>query len=313
VSKLPRLDGKAVDVLGLGVTTVDDLLYVRTFPVADTKVRILRREQQCGGLTATALVAAARLGSRCMYAGMLGPDPLSAFVHTRLGEEDIDLSQVIFDAAAHPLHATVIVETERPTRTILYGVEAVTGASAQGPAEEVIRSCRVLFVDPYGLPGMIRAAAIARAAGIPVVGDFENPAPPEEPALLQLVDHLIISDAFASELSGERDAAQAARALFGPQHAVVAVTCGDAGAWYVSGDRPGVAEHVPAYRVQVVDTTGCGDVFHGAYAAALAEGMATAARMRFASAAAALKATRPGGQQGIPRRAEVEAFMRHGA
>ena len=67
--------------------------------------------------------------------------------------------------------------------------------------------------------------------------------------------------------------------------------------------------HQPAFRVETVDTTGCGDVFHGAYAAALREGRPIADRLRFAAAVAALKATRVGGQKGIPSREEVEAFL----
>ena len=72
------------DIVGLGCAAVDDLLYVPAYPPADAKVQIRRRERQGGGLTATALVAAARLGTRCAYAGVLGDDDLSEFVRRRL-------------------------------------------------------------------------------------------------------------------------------------------------------------------------------------------------------------------------------------
>ena len=76
----------AFDVLGLGCAAVDDLLYVDVYPkTADVKVRVRRRERQCGGLTATALVAAARLGSRCAYAGILGGDENSQFILDAMG------------------------------------------------------------------------------------------------------------------------------------------------------------------------------------------------------------------------------------
>ena len=81
------------------------------------------------------------------------------------------------------------------------------------------------------------------------------------------------------------------------------VTCGGAGSWYVSDADPEAARHQPALPVKVVDTTGCGDVFHGAYAAALVHGLDVAGAVRFASAAAGLKAASPGGQAGIPTRA----------
>jgi sulfofructose kinase len=100
-SRPDRLGG-TIDVLGLGIAAVDDLLYVDAFPAADQKAPVRRRERQCGGLTATALVAAARLGSTCMYAGVLGDDELSAFVIASLAAEGIDLSRIVSRTAARP-------------------------------------------------------------------------------------------------------------------------------------------------------------------------------------------------------------------
>ncbi len=88
----------------------------------------------------------------------------------------------------------------------------------------------------------------------------------------------------------------------------MAVTCGAAGCWFLSPENPR-PQHQPAFAVEAVDTTGCGDVFHGAYAAALLRAMDTPARIRFAAAAAALKATRPGGQEGSPRDEELGRFL----
>ena len=82
----------AWDVLGLGCTAVDELLYVPEYPGADAKVRVRTRERQCGGLTATALVAAARLGARCIYAGTLGDDADSHFVLQTFAAEGVDTS-----------------------------------------------------------------------------------------------------------------------------------------------------------------------------------------------------------------------------
>jgi sugar/nucleoside kinase (ribokinase family) len=91
----------------------------------------------------------------------------------------------------------------------------------------------------------------------------------------------------------------------------VIVTCGGQGAWCATGS--GEAIHFPAFKVNAIDTTGCGDVFHGAYAAALARGTGMEERIHFASAAAALKATQHGGQAGIPTRPVVERFLSRGA
>lgn len=295
------------DILGLGCTAVDDLLYLAAFPTVETKVQVRRRERQCGGLTATALVAAARLGARCAFAGVLGNDEYSQFVKDAFGREGVDLAYLVSRPEARPIHSTILVDETRHTRTILYDLTGSVGAEPGWPPEEVVRAARVLFVDHYGVEGMIRAARLARAASIPVVADLERDDRVGFDELLDLVDHLIVSRAFAARRTGEsKPAAMARRLASGRQVAVV--TCGEEGCWYATA-LGGGAIHWPAFPVEVVDTTGCGDVFHGAYAAALARGEDLEHRVRFAAAAAALKAMQPGAQAGIPTREVVERFL----
>jgi sugar/nucleoside kinase (ribokinase family) len=298
------------DILGLGCVALDDLLYVAAYPPPDTKTPVRRRERQCGGLTATALVAAVRLGCRCAYAGTLGDDDLSDFVLDRLRQEGIDVSFVRRRPGARPIHSLIIVDESRQTRTIFYDVHNVLGAQPDWPDEQLIRSARVLFVDHWGIEGMLRAARLAREADIPVVADFENDQAPGFAELLNLADHLIVSESFAHQLTGDALPRSAAERLWAAGRSAVVVTCGARGCWYL-GPNPGDGPtHQKAYAVPVMDTTGCGDVFHGAYAAALAEGHELPKRVRFAAAAAALKATRRGGQAGIPTRSAVHAFLK---
>lgn len=300
---------KQFDLLGLGCAAVDDLVYVEAYPPADAKVSVLRSERQCGGLTATALVAAARLGSRCAFAGVLGTDEWSEYGLSRMREEGIDLTHVRQRAVARIVHSFIVVDTSRKTRNIFADLNGAVGCDPDWPEENVILSVRVLFVDHFGLPGMIRAARIARAAGIPIVADFEKVSGQEFTILLGLVDHLILSQPFAENLTSKTKPADAVKALWSEARQVVAVTCGADGCWYCSRSEPAHVKHQPAFRVRVVDTTGCGDVFHGAYASALARGLDVEECIRFASATAALKATRQGGQAGIPNRAAVESFL----
>lgn len=292
------------DILGLGCVAVDDLLYVSAFPQPETKTRVRHHERQGGGLTGTALVAAARLGARCAFAGTLGTEELSQFILDRFRHYGIDTSMVRQQSDVRPIHSFVIVDESQETRTILYDLAGSLGAQPDWPEESVVRSTRVLYVDHYGVEGMIRAARIARQVGIPVVADLENNQRPEFPELLALVDHLIVSQAFATRLTGESTAAKAVEKLWREDRQVAIVTCGSEGSWYrIAGVAP---QHQPAFRVPVVDTTGCGDVFHGAYAAALAYGFPLSRRLRFASAAAAIKATQLGGQTGCPTLLQVE-------
>lgn len=300
---------KTLDILGLGCVAVDDLLYVARYPEADDKQQVLRRDRQCGGLTATALVAASRLGARCAYAGTLGHDELSEFAIRRLTEESLDLGYLQHRDGVRPIHSTIVVDEIQRTRTIFYDLSGAAPATPDWPPEEALRSSRVLFVDHFGLDGMIRAARVARAAGIPVVADFESEPTGNFAELVALVDHPIVSYDFARRWTGQDDPSSSALSLWAPDRQAVVVTWGDKGCWYVGADAPNEIRHQPAFPVEVVDTTGCGDVFHGAYAAGLAQGMTLPDRVRFAAATAALKATRPGGQAGIPTRDAVEDFL----
>jgi sugar/nucleoside kinase (ribokinase family) len=297
------------DILGFGALAVDDLLYVEEYPPAESKVHVLRRERQCGGLTGTALVAAARLGSRCAYVGVLGDDELSRFVSESLAREGIELKWRAERADARPAYSTIIVDQRQKTRTIFCSLDWALGADPLRPEAELIRSARVVLVDHHGLEGSIRAARIARESGVGVVADLERDPGGPFAELLALVDHLVISEHFARELSGAKDVAQAAEGLYDANRRAVVVTCGAAGCWYVGEDCGPPARHLPAFEVEVVDTTGCGDVFHGAYASVLARGGDLHQRVEIASAAAALKATQHGGQAGCPTMGEVNAFL----
>jgi len=300
---------ESLDVLGLGVIAVDDLIFVESYPPPDAKVKVRHRERHCGGLTATALVTAARLGCRCAYAGVLGDNDLSQFAFEVLEKEQVDLSHLVRKHEAQPVNSTIIVDETHNTRNVFFDLQGVQGADDQLPAENLIRQVRVLFVDHVGIRGMIRASRIARAAGIDIVADFESNESPEFADLLSVVDHLILSRDFAAKVTGLSDPSSAAKILWDKEKKAVVVTCGRDGCWYLGDDLGSEAVHQPAFDVEVLDTTGCGDVFHGAYASGLVQELDLPKRVRYACAVAALKATRPGGQQGIPNRFEVEEFL----
>jgi sulfofructose kinase len=300
---------KSFDILGLGCVCVDDLLYVPgAFPVADTKIRVLNWDRQCGGLTGTALVAAARLGARCAFAGLLGFDDLTRIVEENFLREGVDISFAPHAKDAPAPHAVIIVAADTGTRNIFYRIDGRMGADDHLPEESVIRSARILFLDQYGMTGSLRAATIARSAGIPIVADFEDSSDPQFPAMFRLVDHVILPYELAVKITRETDPAAAANAVWHADCQAVVVTSGTAGSWFLGKD--GAVRHQPAFKVPAVDTTGCGDVFHGAYAAALVQGAPLSECVRLATAAAGLKATQPGGQRGIPTKGEVETFLR---
>ncbi len=296
---------KRFDILGLGCATLDELLYVAQFPLPDSKIRIQRSEKQGGGLCATALVAGARLGASCAYGAMLGFDDISRFVAQNLENEGIDTSLVSWRESASAIRSVIVVDETQATRTIFFERNGEVGAPPDAPDERDIAAARVLFVDHYGGIGNTRAIEIARRLGIPVVADFERADVPEFENFFPLVDHLILSRTFAAKLTGAEAPEAMLRALWNTNRKVVAVTCGAEGVWSL---EDGEIRHFAAFPTDAVDTTGCGDVFHGVYAATLAWDFPLAKRMRWASAAASLKARAAGAQKGIPSRAEVEKF-----
>ena len=296
---------KRFDVLGLGCAAVDDVIYVASFPAADRKVRVEQTTRQCGGLTGTALVTAARLGVRCGFAGCLGTDEFSRHVADNFASEGVDLAFAPRLPEAGVVHSIIVVGRDTGSRNIFYETNGLMGAHASLPGIEVFQDTEVLFIDHYGMVGNLRAARAARAAGVAVVADLEDKAGPWFDEVLGLVDLAVLSESFALRVTRKATAAEAALALWHSERAVVIVTCGREGCWSLSAEDRLTPRHHPAFAVNAVDTNGCGDVFHGAYAAALSQGEPLEDRIRFAAAAAALKAARTV----IPRRAEVEQFL----
>jgi sugar/nucleoside kinase (ribokinase family) len=155
---------------------------------------------------------------------------------------------------------------------------------------------------------MIRAARLARRARVPVVADFESSHNPRFEELLGLTDHLILSEKFVKTLLGKKSTVAAVKVLAAGGHEVVVVTCGAEGCWYMERGMK-TPRHQDALKVNAADTTGCGDVFHGAYAFGLARQLSLGERIRLASAAAAFKASQGGGIEGIPTLATVRRLM----
>jgi sugar/nucleoside kinase (ribokinase family) len=296
----------APEIVGIGCASVDDLVYIERNPGPDGKSPVQRRERAYGGLIGTALVAAARLGARCAYAGRLGDEEMCRAVEANFVRLGVDVSHAPRSPEARVVHSTIVVAASPPSRAIFFQCDGAIGPADDAPGESVIDGAKVLMVDHYNPVGTLRSCRIARRRGVAVVGDFEG-AWAELPPVLDEVDHLVLSHDAAERLSGKKRPDDILAALWTPRRAVVAFTMGSEGCWW--RDASGTARHQPAFPVEVADTTGCGDVFHGAYAVGLARGWDAPTRIRAASAAAALKATRRGGQAGCPSASELEAFL----
>lgn len=297
------MDNRVYDLVGFGIAAVDDIVQLSRFPERDTKVPITRMERHGGGQTTTALITAARQGLRCVYGGLLGENDLSEFTRTTLHRESVEVSQTASHPEARPYYSIVLVDASTGERTLLYSSYGVRGPSPEDISEDLISSSRMLLVDQLGPAGTLCACRLATKWGTQIIADFERAGDDQLLQAVPLIDHLILPLRLARELTGCGEAPAAVTKLAENPRICTAVTDGSRGCWFIT-DGTGVL-HQPSLPVDVVDTTGCGDVFHGAYAAAILLDMPVPHAIRYAAAAAALKATHTGAQQGIPNRATI--------
>jgi sulfofructose kinase len=298
---------KKWDILGVGTCAVDDHYLVDQFPLPDEKIPVMSIDRYAGGQTATALVTAARHGARTAFFGCLGNDELSRFSRTEMEQEGVDCSLVHYQPGSRPYFAVVIVDASSSSRTILFSSTGVDEPDLGSFDPNWISASRLVFID-HNIPlGILHAARLAHEAGVPVVADIESTTISTLAQVLPLVDHLIVSRNFASRLTGHSLPEDMLSALSLPARMMTAVTLGSAGCWYQIPGQP--LCHVPAFPVRVADTTGCGDIFHGAYAAAIARGESIHQAVIIATATAGMKAAQPGGRAGIPALDEVMRFL----
>lgn len=292
------------DVICLGCSAVDYLGVVPAMPECDTKMEMLEFSVQGGGPAATAAVTAARLGARTAFVGMVGDDDFGDFTLRELSRERVDVSGVMRVAGARSQFAFILVERDSGRRTIIWTRSGLPPMDPAALDRGMFTSCKVLHVDRHEIEAASAAAGWVRETGGIVSMDAGTYAPEVE-RLLPLVDVLIGSYAFARDATGETDPAKCAAALL-RNRAIAGVTCGEDGAYFATRHEQ---FHVPAFRVETADTTGAGDVFHGAFAFGLARGWDARRCAVFASATAAIKCRKLGGRAGIPAPEQVEELV----
>lgn len=296
----------ALAVVGLGQCSLDLLGLIEQFPEADQKTELAAPLLQGGGPVATALVTLARLGVATAVVGRIGGDDFGCKIRQGLEAEGVDTRALLVDPGGSSQFACIAVEPQQGTRNIFWTRGT---AAALTPAEiplGLISGARLLHLDGLQLEASLAAATLARQEGVVTVLDGGTLRPGMK-QLLPLIDHLVVSERFARQIAPDAVTAAAIDRLFAWGAQAVTVTLGARGCLGRSADGPLL--RLPAFPVTVVDTTGCGDVFHGGYLFGLLQGWDLAQRLRFASACAVLKARSLGGRTAIPRYAEVMSWL----
>jgi len=291
-------------VVGIGLASMDALLVWQDMskPVADNRVRSF--QLQGGGMVGSALVAVTRLGGRAEFWGAVGDDLMGELTIRELRDENVDVSHVVRVAGASgPL---VVVCVDKPTgeRRFLHW----TGACAREEpivSPEALAGAGCLLVDGCQLSSALVAAEEAGRLGIPVVSDVGRITDGNRP-LIERVNYAIVSEMCARRVDTGGDLRKACEAIRAMGPSCVVVTLGDKG--LLAFDDDGFVE-MDAFDVDVADTTGAGDVFHGAFCFGLLRGLTVRENLVFSSAVAAMKCRRVGGRAGIPTCAEVRQFL----
>lgn len=293
-------------VFCIGIAVLDYIYAVDVMPTAPMKYRSHKLELVGGGIAANAAVAIARLGGRASLATRLGPDVAGDAIRAELVAEGVDMSLSPPVVGRRSPTSAIMIDPAGERMIISYSDPDMPVLPDWVPTALPADVGAVLCDTRWEEAGQIFFRQ-AREAGIPAVLDGDRK--PLIPGNLTLASHIAFSEQGLAELTGIADPAEALCSL-GPRDNWLAVTCGQDG---VHVWEKGELSHIPAYSVDVVDTLGAGDVWHGAFALALAEGRRENDAVRFANAVAAIKCTRFGGRKGAPNRAEVEAFMRERA
>ena len=294
------------DVVGVGASCVDQVCRLPVFPEAGgalAKVRMQEQTRTCGGQIATALATCASLGLRAAYLGAIGDDEDGRRIRGELSARGIDLGHVEISAA--PTATATILLDSTGDRIVLWHRDPALRYPPDRLPAAVIAASRVLHVDDVDVPAALEAARIARAQGIPVTCDIDHVTPGTR-ELLQLVSHPVFAESVPAQLTGEAEPERALRALRRVHAGRLVVTVGERGAIALEGDSLLAS---PGFPVTVVDSTGAGDVFRGAYIYGIVKGWSLDRQLWFANAAAAVSCTKPGAMGGVPTLAEVEDLL----
>lgn len=295
---------KKTDFTGLGYCGQDYACLVPRIPI-DDKVEAQACLSQGGGPAATATVAAARLGLRTVFAGVVGDDPCGAQIVAGLRRYGVDTAAIQIRQGGESPAAFCWSDAATGQRSIVWTRGSLAPLKPAELAPRDVTGSRLLHLDGHQTDAALHAATLARRHQVTVSIDAGTLLPGIG-TLLGLADIVIASEDFACRYTGETDSENALRKLFCAQTRFAAVTLGPQGCIGFDGTT---IWRQPAIPVAVVDTTGAGDVFHGAFGVRFLEGAPWPACLRFAATVAALKCRRLGGRAGIPHRAEVEELL----
>src|SRR6266567_7578465 len=293
-----------VDVVGVGLNATDTLIPLPHYPAPGSKVEFRSASVLPGGQVASAVIACQHWGMRTRYVGKVGDDDAAMLHRSEFARAGVETHLVTAQGCASQ-QAFILVD-DAGERTVLWKRDNRLTLRPEELERQWIVDARALHVDGHDTAAAAVAAGWARAAGIPVIADLDEIYPGVE-ALLKNISYLITSRDIPGRLMEEPDLRQSLPALrerFGCR--LTAATLGEEGVLAWDGTR---FHYASAFRIEPVDTTGAGDIFHAGFIYGLLQGWALQRQLDFACAAAALNCTAVGARGGIRTVGDVEHLM----
>lgn len=284
-------------VVGIGACVMDTLITLPEFPPEDTKLRATSTKIVGGGPTATGIVAVSKLGVSAEYIGVLSEDSSGSFLKGDFEKYGVGVDNITMIPGYRAFTSCIWLNSQKATRTIVFDKGNLPPLKLNDKQIEAIKSAELLMVDGNEMDAAVEAAKIARENGVKVLYDCGGLYPNVE-RLLAHTDIMIPSEEFSIGHTGEKDAFAAAKKLYEMYHPeYVVITRGKFGGLIYDGKE--ITEY-PIYPAEVVDSNGAGDVFHGAFAAAVVRGYEPIQCCHFASCVSALKCTGVGARESVP-------------
>ncbi len=293
-------------VVGIGQCAWDMLAVVDRFPEADTKKEALVWEEQGGGPVATALAALSRLGVSSRFYGVTGDDREGAAIRQSLIDEGVDVTGLVTRSNASSQTAFIAIDKSMGTRTIFWKRPSGDPLAVEELPRDFLSGAEFLLLDGLMKDVSLFAAQQARKAGIPVMLDAGRMREGML-GLARLSDYVVGSEEFARELGWKDDNGSFRQEVKRQGFGITTITLGPRGSVTFAEEK---VIPFPAFAVEIMDTTGAGDVFHGGFLYGLLQKWPLKDTIRFASAVAAMKCRKLGGRAGIPKLSEVQEFLK---
>ncbi|AXT73725.1 ribokinase [Vibrio parahaemolyticus] len=288
----------------VGITVLDRIQRVDSLPTTGGKYVAKDYFEVGGGPAATAAVAVAKLGHKVDFIGRVGQDSVAQTMLTELEEYGVNVENMVCVEGASSAFSAVLVDDEGERMIINY--QDQTLSRNPEPLEKIdFSQYKTILTDVRWPEGAKYALEQAKEYNIPSVLDADI-APDPIDDLVKLADHVAFSEPGLKKFTGCSDPIEGLKLAQKQTDGMVYVTVGSKGCYWLEGKD---ILHEPVVQVDVVDTTGAGDVFHGALAVAVAESKQNRESIVFSNTVAALKCTKKGGREGIPTRLEVDQIL----